>query len=102
MGKIVGKPSISLKMRQIPSNFIFFAIFGGKCKLTSMQLAYLHGINSVQLMCVHGIAIMNITCVHDLSIQWGMYMFQKIYFLRRSLNNNLSNYVSGKANAMCT
>jgi hypothetical protein len=69
MGKMVGKPSIARKLRRIPCNFIFFATFGGKRGLTSMQLMYVCGITSMQ----H-------TCVHGLSVQQGTYIFQKIVF----------------------
>jgi hypothetical protein len=69
MGKMVGKPSIARKLRRIPCNFIFFAIFGGKHRLTSMQLVYVRGLTSMHLVCVCG-----------LSVQQGMYMFQKIVF----------------------
>jgi hypothetical protein len=57
MGKMVGKPSITCKLRRIPCNFIFFAFFGGKCGLTSMQLMYVHGITSMQHACVRGLSV---------------------------------------------
>jgi hypothetical protein len=89
MGKMVGKPSIARKLHQIPCNYIFFAIFGDKRGLTSMQLTYVRGITS-----------MHITCVCVLSVQQGTYMLQKIVFLRRILNSNMAKHVTGKANAI--
>jgi hypothetical protein len=65
-----------------------------------MQLMYVHRLTSMHLMCVHEINSMQIACVHGISVQHGAYMFQKKIFLRRILNSNLENYVSGKANAM--
>jgi hypothetical protein len=66
---MVRKPSIAHKLHRIPCNFIFFAIFGGKRGLTSMQLTYVRGITSMQ----H-------TCVRGLSVQQGTYIFQKMVF----------------------
>jgi hypothetical protein len=86
---MVGKPSIARKLRRIPCNFIFFATFGGKRGLTSMQLAYVCGITSMQHMCVCGLLVQQ-GCVH----------FPKNGFLRRSLNSILEKYVSGKANVL--
>jgi hypothetical protein len=51
---MVGKPSIARKLRRIPCNFLFFATFGGKRGLFSMQLVYVRGLSSMQLACVCG------------------------------------------------
>jgi hypothetical protein len=69
MVKMVGKPSIARKLRRIPCNYIFFATFGGKHRLTSVQLAYVCGINNMHHAFVHG-----------LSFQQGAYTFQKMIF----------------------
>jgi hypothetical protein len=55
MGEMVGKPSIARKLHRIPCNYIFFATFGGKRGLSSMQLAYVRGLTSMQLACVCGL-----------------------------------------------
>jgi hypothetical protein len=55
MGEMVGKPSIARKLRRIPCNYIFFATFGGKHRLSSMQLTYVRRLTSMQLMCVRGL-----------------------------------------------
>jgi hypothetical protein len=47
MGKMFGKPPIARKLCRIPSNFLFFAPFGGKCKLSSMHLAYVRGLSTM-------------------------------------------------------
>jgi hypothetical protein len=52
MGRMVGKPSISLKLHQIPCNYIFVSTFGGKNELSSIQLVYVHGLSSMHLVCV--------------------------------------------------
>jgi hypothetical protein len=57
MGKMVGKPSIARKIRQIPCNIIFFAIFGGKRGLSSMHLTYVCGLTSMHLACVRGLSV---------------------------------------------
>jgi hypothetical protein len=69
---MVGKPSIARKLRRIPCNFIFFAIFGGKRRPTSVQLAYVCMLNIMQHVCVRGV-----------SVQQGAYMFQKMFFKKK-------------------
>jgi hypothetical protein len=69
MGELVGKPSIARKLHRIPCNFLFFATFGGKHGLFSMQLAYVRGLSSMQLAYVHGEVV-----------QQGTYMLQKMVF----------------------
>lgn len=54
MGKMVGNPLIACKLCRIPCNYIFFPTFGGKCRLSSMQLAYVRGMTSMKLECVCG------------------------------------------------
>jgi hypothetical protein len=68
-GKMVMKPSIANKLHRIPCNFIFFATFGGKCWLSSMQHVYVCGLTSMQHVCVCGILV-----------QQGTYPFQKNVF----------------------
>jgi hypothetical protein len=47
MGKMFGKPPIARKLCRIPSNFLLFAPIGGKCKLSSMHLAYVRGLSTM-------------------------------------------------------
>jgi hypothetical protein len=47
MGKMFGKPPIARKLSRIPSNFLFFAPFGGKCKLSSMHLPYVSRLSTM-------------------------------------------------------
>jgi hypothetical protein len=54
MDEMVGKPLITL-FHQIPCNYIFFANFGGKRGMSSMQLLYVRGLTSMQLVCVCGL-----------------------------------------------
>jgi hypothetical protein len=52
MGEMVGKASISHKLRRVPCNYIFFETFGGKHGFSIMHLMYVRGITSIQLVCV--------------------------------------------------
>jgi hypothetical protein len=49
---MVGKPTIARKIYQIPYNFLFFATFGDKRGLFSMQLAYVLLFFSLLKACV--------------------------------------------------
>jgi hypothetical protein len=73
---MVRKPSIARKLHRNMCNFIFFAFFGGKHGLTSMQQAYVHGWTSMQ----H-------TYVRRLIVQQGTYIIQKVVFLEGNLNS---------------
>jgi hypothetical protein len=48
MGEMVGKTSIARKLHWIHCNYIFFATFGGKHRLSSMKLVYVCGFSSMQ------------------------------------------------------
>jgi hypothetical protein len=80
MGKMVEKPSIACKLRRIPCNYIYFATFGGKRGLSSMQLAYVCGMFSMQLVCVCVMFSMQLACVCGLYFSRARTCSKKWFF----------------------
>jgi hypothetical protein len=85
---MVRKPSIARKLHRNTCNFIFFAFFGGKRGLTSMQQAYVCGITSMQHVCVCRIIV-----------QQGVH-YPKSCFLEGNLNSMFGKDANGWANVL--
>jgi hypothetical protein len=66
---MVRKPFIARRIHRIPHNFIFFATFGGK-----------GGIDTMQHVCVHRLTSMHHVCVCMLLVKQGAYTIQKKVF----------------------